>query len=68
MRRAGLDKLTDLEPGSTISSTLNRVKLVLGLLLLGWVAAGCLTPFEQDSNWRWKQFSPEYREPLPPAE
>ncbi|MGE3310195.1 MAG: hypothetical protein AB7O66_09520 [Limisphaerales bacterium] len=37
--------------------------LSMGALFLG----GCASP-EQSSDWRWKQFNPDYRPPLPPTE
>lgn len=40
---------------------------ILALLLLALGAAGCGT-FEQQSDWRWKQYNPDYRPPLPPSD
>jgi hypothetical protein len=42
-------------------------KLLLVVLLLG--ANGCIVPVtpEQQSEWRWKQWNPEYRPLHPPG-
>jgi hypothetical protein len=38
------------------------------LIVIALLASGCVTPltFEQESDWRWKQYNPEYRSPWPP--
>ena len=42
-------------------------KLLLLVLILG--ANGCIVPVtpEQQSEWRWKQWNPEYRSLHPPG-
>lgn len=47
-----------------ISRMLRRAWLVLALALAIPILTGCIYPEREQSQWRWKQFSPEYR-PLP---
>ncbi|HEY9175034.1 MAG TPA: hypothetical protein VI136_22320 [Verrucomicrobiae bacterium] len=37
------------------------------LILAAFITGGCITPLtlEQQSDWNWKQYSPEYRAPYP---
>ena len=46
----------------------NRRKRTLSLFVMGMGAclllSGCMTP-SQESEWRWKQFNPEYHPPYP---
>jgi hypothetical protein len=44
--------------------TLDKVPMAL-LALVCLLLSGCLGSFEQESDWRWKQYSPEYRSPWP---
>jgi len=52
-----------------LSLRANRSALLLLVMvaIISWIAAGCAS-YEQESNWQWRQFSPEYRPPLQPAE
>ncbi len=38
--------------------------LRLVLISLSLLLTGCVSP-EQESDWRWQQFNPEYRPPYP---
>ena len=42
-------------------------RLFLLLVMVALMAGGCITPltWEQQSDWRWKQYNPEYRAPYP---
>lgn len=41
-----------------------RARLAVALALFLPILTGCIYPEREQSQWRWKQFSPEYR-PLP---
>lgn len=45
-----------------------RLKKTLSLFVIGMGAclllSGCMSP-SQESDWRWKQYNPEYRPPYP---
>lgn len=47
-----------------IALVLRRAWLGFALALLLPILASCIYPEREHSQWRWKQFSPEYR-PLP---
>ena len=46
----------------------SRLKKLLVLIVIGIGAGlllpGCMSP-SQESDWRWKQYNPEYRPPYP---
>ncbi len=48
-------------PMRNASKSIARLFEVMGIFLL---LAGCLNP-GQKSDWQWKQFNPEYRQPYP---
>jgi hypothetical protein len=42
------------------------VRLFLAVALLALLTGGCLAPsFEQQSDWKWQQYNPNYRPPYP---
>ena len=46
---------------SRIKKTLSAFVFTIGVCLL---LSGCMTP-SQESEWRWKQYNPDYHPPYP---
>jgi hypothetical protein len=46
----------------------SALRLFLIIVIFGFMAGGCVNPLtpEQQSDWWWKQYNPEYRLPYPP--
>ncbi len=43
------------------------LRLCVALGVLAFITGGCITPLtlEQQSDWNWRQYNPEYRPPWP---